>query len=190
MKLRRRTKKAYMELFDNREHLFEGVETLLWPNGEPEIWFKTGDGLGFRLRVSNGPAGLGITINRFAGGVPVTVTGNMPPDDEIAPQRDQTEVSICQYRSDARSQAFKRWYGSEGTEPHPDAVRLYLATGNGWEHFDCSSVEIAHARLRRSEFTHWAISPIERCDARITPPPSVQIHEKKTLSQRTQERKK
>ncbi len=119
MKLRRRTKVSYTRLFDQPEMLFEGVETTLWPNGEPEIWFKTGDGLGFRLRVSNGPAGLGITINRFAGGVPVTVTGNVPPDDEIAPQRDQTEVTICQYRGDERSQAFKRWYGDPENNPHP-----------------------------------------------------------------------
>ncbi len=86
-----------MDLYDNPERLFDGVRTILWPNGEPEIWFQTDDCLSVRLRVSNGSAGLMLTINRFAGGPPVTVTGNMPPDEEIAPQRDQTEVTICQY---------------------------------------------------------------------------------------------
>lgn len=63
----RSTKAAYARLFDDRESLFPGVETLLFPNGASEIWFRTEDGLGVRVRASNGRAGLGVEVSHFVG---------------------------------------------------------------------------------------------------------------------------
>lgn len=114
---KRRTKKQYMMLFNQPHLLFDGCEVILWPNGEPEIWIKSDD-KGFRITASEGPAGLGLRVNRFVGGPSITVTGNLDPDCEVAPQADFFEVTMTQYSSDLNSQAFKRWYGGKG--PHPD----------------------------------------------------------------------
>jgi hypothetical protein len=103
---RRRTLKKYETLYRDRTSLFPNVETVLWPNGKPEIWFKTPDGLGFRVRVSNGPAGLGVNVQSFVG----------TPNMSDAYGNDDFDVELCQYRQDARSQAFKRWYRKQETE--------------------------------------------------------------------------
>jgi len=112
MARKRRTLKRYQELYRNPYSLFpagpnsEGVKTTIFPNGENEIWFQANDGLGIRVTAGNGPAGLGIRVQRFIAGNPLTVT-----DDGLT-----GEVSVCQYRQDDRSQAFKRWYLHQETE--------------------------------------------------------------------------
>ena len=60
MRMNRRTKRQYEELFHNAETLFPGVKVTLWPNAQPEIWFANKEGYGFRLRAGNGPNGLGL----------------------------------------------------------------------------------------------------------------------------------
>lgn len=101
---RRRTLKRYIDLFRNPFSLFGNgpdngaVKTTLFPNGNKEIWCQTPDGLGVRIEVSNGPAGLGVTVRNFLFSSPLTCEG-----------QDDTEFSIVQYRQDERSQAFKRW---------------------------------------------------------------------------------
>lgn len=103
-------KSLYVNLMETGEY-FPGVKTTLFPNGEAgEIWIS--DGINsVCIKASKGRAGLGLTISRHAGTAPLTVTGNLSGDYDPIPQMDAAEVSICQYRTDTRSQAFKRWYG-------------------------------------------------------------------------------
>jgi len=110
-KARRRLLRQYVDLYHDPTRLFshgpvEGgvsyvgpVETILYPNGEPVIWFKTPDGLGLRLTVSNGPAGLGIHLDAFTGTPELTIAS---PNSR--------HLELCQYRQDDRSQAYRRWY--------------------------------------------------------------------------------
>jgi hypothetical protein len=84
-----------------------GTKTTLWPNGEREIWVKSADGTqGFSVRFSEGPYGLSLQVN--------FLHLRTPPDIRI--EEIGTYVGICQYRSDPKSQAFKRWYVEEETE--------------------------------------------------------------------------
>ena len=109
---RRRTLKRYVELYRNPQAMYPGnaigahgpVSVTLYPNGEPEIWIQTPDGLGVRIHAGNGPAGLGLQISRFVG----------TPDVDSLPDA-LGGVELCQYRQDARSQAFRRWYRQEET---------------------------------------------------------------------------
>ena len=108
----RRTIRRYVELFRNPKALFGvtpngAVNTILFPNGERAIWFSTDDGLGFAVTVGEGPAGLSIRVRRFVGTPPITLSDGQVVDG--TPQED-AEWSLCQYRQDGRSQAFKRWY--------------------------------------------------------------------------------
>lgn len=102
---RRRTIKRYSDLYRDPAGLFPGVETVLFPNGEPEIWFKTADGMGFRVTVSNGPHGLGIEARSFVG------TPNLTPEDGA----ESFAVSTTQYRQTETAQAYKRWYRHQET---------------------------------------------------------------------------
>lgn len=108
---RRRTIKRYVELYHDPSTLFHGVNVTVFPNGENEIWLKTADGLGVKVRVGNGPAGLGIQIDTFGGTPTLTVAS---PDG--------THMEVCQYRQDARSQAFRRWYRGEETAADVDLL--------------------------------------------------------------------
>jgi hypothetical protein len=125
MKRTKHTKKQYTELFDNPKALFQNVKTTLWPNGVPEIWFSNDQGYGFRVAVSNGPAGMGITISRFIGTPGLTISGNQADSgwsSFIGP--DMQEVSLTQYKPDDQSQAFKRWYQSDASERDENGVAL------------------------------------------------------------------
>lgn len=109
--MRRRTLKRYSELYHQPASLFPQVETVLFPNGQPEIWFKTADGLGFKVTVSNGPHGLGIEARSFIG------TPNLTPEGGA----ESFTVSATQYRQNEKAQAFKRWYRHQET---PEDVAL------------------------------------------------------------------
>lgn len=125
MARKKRTKKRYMELFDNSMSLFpphgqesKGVAVILFPNGENEIWLKTEDGKhGVCLTASCGKAGMGITIRTFPYGKDLTVRsynrqyGNAHPTVE-----DVREVCVTSYNDDPHSRAFSRWYDEKATE--------------------------------------------------------------------------
>src|SRR3990167_367324 len=95
---RRRTLKRYETLYRDPTTLFQGVEVTLFPNGANEIWCKTSDGLGFRVTVGNGPAGLGVCIRSF-----ISTPGITRADGDTF-----LEQELVQYRQDARSQAYSR----------------------------------------------------------------------------------
>lgn len=104
---RKRTLKDYEALYRNPLHLAPpgpastGAEVILFPNGEREIWVRSGDGFGgMRIRISDGPAGLSIHVNSFVGTADMDVVVDAPGRD----------IGLVQYRSDQRSQAFRRWY--------------------------------------------------------------------------------
>lgn len=82
------------------------ARTFELPPGEYWIKDPAAPELGFRLTVSTaGPAGMGITITPFVGCPELTISN---PDDRY--------LEVCQYRIDARSQAFRRWYLEQETE--------------------------------------------------------------------------
>lgn len=105
--MRRRTKAQYARLFDDPTRLFPNVETILFPNGKPEIWFKARDGrLSICLEVSVGPYGMGINMRRHVGTEPITVFHgtNAYSDLEYA--------ELCQYLPHPTSQRFKEHYAA------------------------------------------------------------------------------
>jgi hypothetical protein len=126
----KRTKTAYAGLYDNPQALFPGVDMLMWPNGEPEIWFKDKRGYGFRVRVSSGPVGLGMTVSRFTATPGLTLNGNQNDGDMTCYSGpDMYEVSLTQYMPDEYSQAFRRWYQADMGErehgvKHPSEMGL------------------------------------------------------------------
>lgn len=104
----KRTIKAYVDLFRNPRALFppsaasNGVETVIYPNGQREIWFSdvhNGIQRGIRLTVGSGPYGLGIHIDTFAGTAPVSVMST-----------NGNHIELCQYDPLPRAQAFKEAY--------------------------------------------------------------------------------
>lgn len=114
----KRTKKRYMELFDEPEKLFPGVKTTLFPNGDNEMWIRSPDGKhGFSIKASLGPAGLGLTIKTFVMGNDLTVRSyNHAYGDAHPTVSDVREVNVTSYNTDPRSQAFSRWYDGQATE--------------------------------------------------------------------------
>lgn len=108
----RRTIRQYMELFRNPRALFSGgpddtgVEVVLFPNGEREIWIKGTDGKGLRLRASEGPYGMGLQIDTFAGTTALTVMTDAASDSHLTARH----ISLCQYNNDAKAQAFREAY--------------------------------------------------------------------------------
>jgi hypothetical protein len=114
---KRRTKKQYTDLHDNPESLFgAGVQTILWPSGVPEIWFKDKEGRGFKVCVSSGPAGFSIRMSPFIGSPALTVSGNKTGDWAGFSGPDLVEATLTQYKADEKSQAFKAWYQSDASE--------------------------------------------------------------------------
>lgn len=120
----KRTKKQYTELYNNPEALFTGVQTIMWPNGVPEIWFKNAQGYGFRVHVGNGPAGIGITVSRFVGTPGLSISGNTVEDDAPFIGPDMQEISLTQYKPDEKSQQFKKWYQSDAASRDENGVAL------------------------------------------------------------------
>ena len=118
------TKKLLGELGSNLSSLWRRDATdglpfkvIPFPNGQAgELWIKSADGsLGFSIRISEGKAGLSLTVRRFIGMEPMTVHSDHPDAMRLG-HHDVAEVSVCQYHSDERSLAFKRWYFGEATE--------------------------------------------------------------------------
>lgn len=118
---RRRTKKAYTDLYDDPTSLFKGCEVLLFPNGENEIWIRSQDRRrSFKITAGDGPAGLMIQVDRHAlAGGSLSVSGNLD-DGKWTPSglTDYASVAICQYRPDDWSQQFKAWI-ADHENPHP-----------------------------------------------------------------------
>lgn len=113
----------FRQLADGVLQYFKGVKMTLWPNDEQsEIWFADDKGrVGFAITVSGGSRGLSLRVRRFAGSGPLTTTGNLAPDSAVMPQVDAEEVSITMYYHDAKSQAFKRWYGLDGRSDNDES---------------------------------------------------------------------
>ena len=98
----------------------KGVKFTLFPNGEKGvIWVSDGIN-GMAIKIGKGSRGLNVTINRHAGSAPMTMSGNQYKTEDVIPQMDTTEVSLTQYSNDPKAQAFKRWYGLDGTSEGDD----------------------------------------------------------------------
>ncbi len=125
MTRRKRTKVSYSRLYDSPTNLFGGTcEVILFPNGEPEIWIRSTDGMrSFKITASDGPAGLAINVSTRVGGAPISVGGNLSGSYDVAKPGDFAHVSLCQFKPDAWSQAFKAWYDASPEEresiPYP-----------------------------------------------------------------------
>lgn len=108
--------------------LFPSVQFVVAPNGLPGLWVKDpATGSGMRVSFSAGDAGVSVTLGKFAGCEPVTVTGNSAGEMEPLKQVDAFEVTACVYRTDEYSQAFKRWYGRDAAgeiTQHPKELGL------------------------------------------------------------------
>ncbi len=135
-KRRKRTKRAYAELFDNPGLMFgPHAQVTLFPNGQHEIWIKSQLGT-FRITAGNGPAGFGITVSSAVGD-PLTVAGVTDRKTYSETQHDDVwEVRLTQPHADAYSQQFARWYACDAKdddgnkrEPHPDVLGLVPTHG-------------------------------------------------------------
>lgn len=123
MRIPRRTKRKYMELFDDPTTLGSNCQVILFPNGQPELWVKSLDGRrGMTLRFGDGPAGLMVGVQRHLFTAGMTIGGNLSPDYEVYPPKgesrpDFADLSIVQYKPDDWSQLFRAW--CEGRADHP-----------------------------------------------------------------------
>lgn len=120
----------FANLRDGEEY-FPGVEMTLWPNDEHGvIWVRDAKGrnAAFSIKISSGKSGLGVTIGKFAGGLPLTVSGNRHGDMEPIQSIDAYEVTVTQYFPDERSQAYKQWYGLHQS-PENDTERAVYNQG-------------------------------------------------------------
>lgn len=105
------------------EDLWPGVRITIRPCGADELWIQNERGDGFRLsRCGDGKAGFGLTIGKFVGGRPISITGNKDGDYEVIEMIDANEISLCQYKPDARSQAYKAWYTGKGSYPKDETL--------------------------------------------------------------------
>lgn len=145
---KRRTKKAYTELYDDPTTLFEGCEVILFPNGVPEIWIKSTRYPYHQVVVqaSRGPAGMGLTLRRTIGSAPLTASGNLadkhmtvyPPKGERHP--DYCQMEIVQMDGTPFAVAHRAWYEGRaeypGTETEFDSRELEECSECGDLHFD------------------------------------------------------
>lgn len=122
--MKKRTKKAYLDLYDNPFALFgrdeetgRGAKVLLYPNGCREIWIQNANGSkSFSIVASEGPAGFSLTIKPAVGTPDATLLGAISPDYKPVNVDGLRDISICQYNSDYRSQLFKRWYMADSKD--------------------------------------------------------------------------
>jgi hypothetical protein len=124
----KRTKRAYAALFDEPSYLFgNGTETVLFPNGERDIWIKNTRGTkGFSIRASDGPCGFSVRIRAFNNDGVTVHSDYLPTTSRLEGLR---EVECIDYYSDEYAQAFKRWYFSpivdgKHAEPYPTDLGL------------------------------------------------------------------
>jgi hypothetical protein len=120
---RKRTQALYTNLYKNPKALFPphassgGVDTILFPNGQNEIWFKSADGtLGFKMTVGNGPVGLGIHISAMIGTPKITM---FYADSEGKTQlADDSYIDACQYYQTPMALDFKESYRGSDLDGH------------------------------------------------------------------------
>lgn len=123
----------YKSLAEDGRDYFPGCTMTLWPNGEGGvIWIGNGRH-GVSIKAGTGPRGLGVTVRRFVGGAPLTVRADHIKDGSMAPAVDADEVTITQYNPDQKSQAFKIWYGLDGSAVDLDDEAIKLAYKAGRE---------------------------------------------------------
>jgi hypothetical protein len=103
--MRKRTKASYARLFDSPTDLFAGVETILFPNNQGEIWIRDtkGSGLSFSIKVSRGPYGIGVQIDSHAGCEPIAVMSDSG-----------SHVELCQYDNTADARRYRDAYRAGG----------------------------------------------------------------------------
>lgn len=105
---KRRTKKAYANLYDHPKSLFgggpdnTGVDVILWPNGEPEMWLQTRIH-SVRITASRGPYGMNINIQAHAGCAPLSIQPNSTEDGS----KSCREVDITLYDDNDKARAFQ-----------------------------------------------------------------------------------
>lgn len=129
MARQKRTKKRYKDLFENPADLVCGsggsngdAGTILFPNGEREIWFKHYGKrtIGMSVRFSAGPAGISVTIQRFTCSPGLTVSGNAENTyASLDVKEDAAEVVVTQYFDSDWAQTFKKWYKDPQNNPCP-----------------------------------------------------------------------
>jgi len=131
--IRKRTKRAYLRLYDQPNYLFgRGTRTTIFPNGARELWIKNVDGtVSFSIRASDGPAGFGLSILAHVGTLPVDVHSMKRSDYRTVITPDCREITCIAYYPDAYSQQYRTWYMSDAkdehgnkTEKHPDELGL------------------------------------------------------------------
>lgn len=109
---RRRTLAAYKALYHNGTLLapsqdpkaYASAEVTLFPNGSREIWVEDARGLGFSIRVSSGPHGIGIEVTRFIATPDLVET--FATDGSISAR----SFHVTQYATDEASQLYRQWY--------------------------------------------------------------------------------
>ncbi len=81
-------------------------------------WVSGVNGENIEISISDGPSGVGIRVKGFNGSLPFVETERFAWGKEDPPAQNDgfTEISVCQYRPDPRSQAFSRWYRNQETE--------------------------------------------------------------------------
>lgn len=128
--IRKRTKRAYMRLYDQTNYLFgRGTRTVIFPNGAREIWISNADGTAsFAITASDGPAGFGVTIKAAVGTLPADAHVMTRQDYRTRITEDVREIGFTAYYQDEYAQQFRKWYAddSRGAErtPHPETLGL------------------------------------------------------------------
>lgn len=87
------------------------------------IQVQTPDNLELAIEISNGPAGLAVTVRKTNPWGPdisysLIDRGDNGADGQLAGDA-YLEVELVQYRQDAYNQAFKAWYQKQGPHPGP-----------------------------------------------------------------------
>lgn len=114
----KRTKKDYAALFSDPGKLFGAdTETILWPNGQKEIWLKErGGGAGATVTAGKGPHGFCVRVKAHVGTREATLSGMRGKHYDPVDVDDIREVEFCFMGTDAKAQAFKRWYQKRETD--------------------------------------------------------------------------
>ena len=113
--MKKRTKKAYGELYNNPKRLFPEADVILFPNGRNEMWIKGKQG-GFRITAGEGPAGFSITVSPFTGDNEVTGLAMVGTNYASSNIQNVKEMVLIQYNQDEKSQAFREWYMADSID--------------------------------------------------------------------------
>jgi hypothetical protein len=100
------------------------ADTYALPHGK--YWTPGINGETLCIEVSEGKAGVAVCVQTFGSSAKLSLTECLdlrPGAPEfVAPAETFSEVCVCQYRSDPKSQAFARWY--QGRETDADVALL------------------------------------------------------------------